>query len=327
MNTFHFITSIGRPLVAIAFLTMSLTDLVAAQSQGSQSTQSMPGMDMPAPKQNGEAKPSEPRSAKPAAKPTSKSARKEPMQTNHGQMKDGASKPRKGGSSGMKTMPEMRDGDSDMKKMPGMQHGASDKTNMPDTKDGSSGMKDMPGMKAGDSTMKDMPGMQHGPSNMTNMPMKEGGSGMKGMSGMPMDSMSGMGPMQGGSPPMDARDPDAYAEGMPKMSMPGMDMADDKNYGQVLVNELEYAKGRDARGQNLNLEAWYGGDYNKLWLKAEGERQGGRLERFRTEALWDHTIATFWSTQIGARQDNGGGPSRTWLALGVQGLALLLARK
>ncbi|WP_296723013.1 copper resistance protein B [Variovorax sp.] len=183
--------------------------------------------------------------------------------------------------------------------------------------------KDMPGMKGGGSAMKDMPGMKGGGSDMKDMPsMKGGGSDMKDMPSMSMSSMPGMGPMQGGSPPPDARDPDAYAEGMPKMAMPGMEMADDERYGQILVNELEYAKGRDARGQNLNLEAWYGGDYNKLWLKAEGERRGGRLDAFRTEALWDHAVATFWSTQLGLRHDNGGGGrSRSWLAFGVQGLA------
>jgi copper resistance protein B len=163
--------------------------------------------------------------------------------------------------------------------------------------------------------------MDHG--QMQGMPgMKGGSSDMKDMPGMDMGSMPGMGPMQGGSPSPDARDPDAHAEGMPKMAMPGMDMADDERYGRILVNELEYAKGRDARGQNLNVEAWYGGDYNKLWIKAEGERRAGRLDAFRTEALWDHAIATFWSTQLGVRHDNGGGGrSRSWLAFGVQGLA------
>ncbi|WP_295176054.1 copper resistance protein B [Variovorax sp. SCN 67-20] len=184
-------------------------------------------------------------------------------------------------------------------------------------------MQGMPGMKGGSSDMKDMPGMKGGSSDMKDMPgMKGGGSDMKDMPGMSMGSMPGMGPMQGGSPPPDARDPDAYANGMPKMPMSGMDMADDERYGRILVNELEYAKARDARGQNLNLEVWYGGDYNKLWIKAEGERRSGRLDAFRTEALWDHAIATFWSTQLGVRHDNGGGGrSRSWLAFGVQGLA------
>ncbi|GER21258.1 copper resistance protein B [Variovorax boronicumulans] len=184
-------------------------------------------------------------------------------------------------------------------------------------------MKGMPGMKGGSSDMKGMPGMKGGSSDMKGMPgMKGGSSDMKGMPDMSMESMPNTGPMQGGSPPPDARDPDAYAEGMPKMAMSGMGMADDERFGRILVNELEYARGRDARGQNLNLEAWYGGDYNKVWIKAEGERRGGRLDAFRTEALWDHAVATFWSTQLGLRHDNGGaGRSRSWLAFGVQGLA------
>lgn len=130
-----------------------------------------------------------------------------------------------------------------------------------------------------------------------------------------------MGPMQGGSPPLDARDPDAYADGAQKNLMPGMDMADNNLYGRVLINELELANGGQDNGQNLDAEAWYGSDYHKLWIKAEGDRRGGKLESLRTEALWDRVFATYWSSQVGLRHDNGGGPSRTWLAFGVQGLA------
>jgi copper resistance protein B len=130
-----------------------------------------------------------------------------------------------------------------------------------------------------------------------------------------------MGPMQGGSPPPDARDPDTYAEGTRKHAMPGMDMADNDLYGRMLINELEFSDGRREHGQSLDAEAWYGGDYHKLWLKAEGERRDGRLESLRTEALWDRVFATFWSTQLGVRHDTGGGASRNWLAFGVQGLA------
>ena len=150
--------------------------------------------------------------------------------------------------------------------------------------------------------------------------------GMAGMDHGAMDhgnmgEMRGMGPMQGGKAPPDARDPDAYADGLPAATMHGMDMADDRHHWRVLLNEFEYAKGGGEEGQNLGMEAWYGGDYDKLWLKAEGERRRGRLEDFRTELLWDHAIATFWSAQLGVRHDNGGGPDRTWLAVGVQGLA------
>lgn len=143
------------------------------------------------------------------------------------------------------------------------------------------------------------------------------------MSGMEMESMPGMdmGSMQGGTAPPDARDPNAYAEGVPMRPMPGMDMADDALYSRVLFNELEYANSDRGNGQNLNLEAWYGGDLDKVWLKMEGERHGGSLENARTEILWNRNVVTYWSTQLGLRHDNGTGRSKNWLAVGVQGLS------
>jgi copper resistance protein B len=150
------------------------------------------------------------------------------------------------------------------------------------------------------------------------------GHGMAGMGhGKQMGSMQDMkmGPMQGGSPPPDARDPDAYAEGTSFANLPGNEMNDGMRFGRVLLNKFEYAKDDGEHGHNVDAEAWYGDDYNKAWFKAESERRGGRLATLRTEALWDRTFATFWSTQLGVRHDTGGGDSRNWLAFGVRGLA------
>ncbi|HWK74365.1 MAG TPA: copper resistance protein B, partial [Povalibacter sp.] len=58
----------------------------------------------------------------------------------------------------------------------------------------------------------------------------------------------------------------------------------------------------------------------KLWLKTEGESVAGDQEG-RVELLWDWTFARWWSLQAGVRHDFGEGPSRTWAAFGVQGLA------
>ncbi len=127
-----------------------------------------------------------------------------------------------------------------------------------------------------------------------------------------------MGPMQGGTPPLDARDPDAYAEGVGRGHMRGMDMADDAAHAYLLLDKLELARERRFR---LDAQAWYGGDRDKLWLEADGERKDGRLGATRAEALWDRTIATYWSSQLGVRHDFGEGPGRNWAALGVQGLA------
>ncbi len=178
-----------------------------------------------------------------------------------------------------------------------------DMADMPDT-------QMAPAQEQGDGH-EGMPGMDHGAK-----PESQGRA--QNHTGMPEMQM---GPMQGGRPGPEARDPDAYAEGTKKKSLGGMEMRDDELFGRVLVNRLEAVDAKREYGQNLEAEAWYGGDYNKIWLKAEGERRSGRLERMRTEALWDRAFAAFWSTQLGIRHDTGQGATSNWLAFGVQGVA------
>ena len=172
--------------------------------------------------------------------------------------------------------------------MPGMPHGDSHPAPAP---------SDMPGM----SDMSAMPGMDHAAK----------GAAMSGMS---------MGAMQGGAAPADARSPD-YSDGYGHSTMPGMDMADSAPLAMLLVDQLEAFHGRDGSGQAWELQGWYGGDADKLWLRSEGERSGGRLEDGDVEALWSHAVAAYWNTMLGVRHDLGGGPSRDWLAAGMQGLA------
>lgn len=143
------------------------------------------------------------------------------------------------------------------------------------------------------------------------------GLGLESMGG---DAMQGMAPMQGGNAPPNARSSD-YSEGVGYGDMTGMDMHDDAAQTMLLIDQLEYSHGRDANGVALDAQAWYGSDLDKLWLKADGEYSGGRLQDLRTEALWDHAIATYWNTQLGVRHDFGVGADRNWAAFGVQGLA------
>jgi copper resistance protein B len=84
--------------------------------------------------------------------------------------------------------------------------------------------------------------------------------------------------------------------------------------------EADYAR-RD--GENVfgwDGDAWIGGDRQKLWLKSEGEFEGGDVHEGRLEALYSRNVATFWDLQFGVRQDFEPG-SATHLAVGVQGLA------
>lgn len=126
--------------------------------------------------------------------------------------------------------------------------------------------------------------------------------------------------MQGGAAPPDARDPD-YSDGLDHVPMRGMDMADDARHLYVLFDNLEYRHGDDGNAQAVDAQAWYGGDRDKLWLKLDGERSGGSLGATRAEAAWNRAISAYWGAQVGLRHDFGDGPTRDWLAVGVQGLA------
>lgn len=91
---------------------------------------------------------------------------------------------------------------------------------------------------------------------------------------------------------------------------------------KLLVDRAE-TRVRDGRdGYLLDMQAWYGGDIDKLWLKSEIEGSWGeKLEHAEVQALWSHAITPWFDLQAGARYDPQPGPNRTYLALGVQGLA------
>ena len=133
-----------------------------------------------------------------------------------------------------------------------------------------------------------------------------------------MSEMS-MGPMQGGSAPANARSPD-YSDGVGYGSMKP-DMGGNHLIGMVLFDQLEAYAGRNGNGVAWDAEGWYGSDENKLWIRTEGEGTSGQIADANVEAFWNHTIGIYWGSQLGVRHDFGAGPSRNWLAFGVQGLS------
>lgn len=138
-----------------------------------------------------------------------------------------------------------------------------------------------------------MPGMSHGPlpEAAAKPPMDMGAV-------QEMDMGAMMKSMQGGPPPADARDPDTYADGLENGHMPGMDMADNATYVHVLLDRVEQFHSSRGNGQAVDAQAWAGGDIDKLWLKVDGERSNGKLGATRTEALWNHAIATYWGRPV-----------------------------
>lgn len=71
-----------------------------------------------------------------------------------------------------------------------------------------------------------------------------------------------------------------------------------------------------------DLQFWYGGDIDKLWIKSEGEGEFGEgIQEGDVQALWSHAIDPWFDLQAGIRMNFGPGPERAHLVLGVQGLA------
>lgn len=104
----------------------------------------------------------------------------------------------------------------------------------------------------------------------------------------------------------------------------GSPIPDDRVYIHGYFDQLE---GRFGSGDYLRWDGqgWIGNDHNKLWLKSEGRfnpNNRGRMEDGDHEALYDRPINTFLDLQAGVRVDLDSNRTRTWAALGVQGLSI-----
>ena len=88
-----------------------------------------------------------------------------------------------------------------------------------------------------------------------------------------------------------------------------------------LLDRLEVTDGDGPRELGWEAQVWIGGDVRKLWLRSEGHADGGRVESGDIEVLYGQGIRAWWDVVAGIRHDIGEGPSRSWAAVGVQGLA------
>jgi copper resistance protein B len=95
-----------------------------------------------------------------------------------------------------------------------------------------------------------------------------------------------------------------------------------QNFYQVMFDLAEYQIRDGDDGFNWDVEAWYGGDIHRLWLRSEGEGDFKRgVERAEIQALYSRAIGPYFNLQGGVRYDFRPNPSRVYAALGVEGLA------
>jgi copper resistance protein B len=221
-----------------------------------------------------------------------------------------------------------------MESMPGMAPSGSpakDSSGAPAKKD-MSGMEGMPGMKADSGPQK---------KEMSGMPGM-GGSEKKGMGAMPGNAsapprMSAPGifvlrpPQKWRPPPGDDRSGELLSREELNQHMEPLPspLGKPKLYSFSLFDLLEYRYNSSGPDQFVwDFVGWYGGDYNRLWVKTAGRQtlsQGFRGDG-DLQLLYGRLIAPFWDFQIGARarQNFGAGfrnNTRTYAVIGFQGIS------
>lgn len=90
----------------------------------------------------------------------------------------------------------------------------------------------------------------------------------------------------------------------------------------VLIDRLETSDANEA-GDPFAWEVlgWVGTDLNRFWFRSEGELFDSNLESGDIELLYGRAVARWWDAVVGIRHDFGEGPSRTFAAFGLMGLA------
>lgn len=106
----------------------------------------------------------------------------------------------------------------------------------------------------------------------------------------------------------------------------GEPIDDTQTFGLFKVDRLEYQVSDGEDIFNWEIQSWVGGDYERFWIKTEGDvgLENGEGEA-ELQLLYSRLIAPFWDLQAGLRYDqlygSDGGNGRAFAVIGVEGLA------
>lgn len=87
----------------------------------------------------------------------------------------------------------------------------------------------------------------------------------------------------------------------------------------LLIERLEYHEHSETT--IWDMQGWSGGDYQKIWWKSEGSRAQGSTGDAELQLLYSRALTPFFDWQAGVRHDFLPDPSRSFLVVGLQGLA------
>ena len=175
-------------------------------------------------------------------------------------------------------------------------------------------------------------GMGHGMPMPQDVPEKDkvDHSGMDMAMPMPGHDMSGMSMDHSAMPgmsiaPNEPREPipvitdaDRAAAQPPPHDHP---VHDNSIQHYTLVDRLETWNSDRGGALEWDIQNWNGTDLNRLWLRSEGTRAGGRTEDADLEVLYGRSVATWWDVVAGIRHDFKPGDSQDFAAIGVMGVA------
>lgn len=107
---------------------------------------------------------------------------------------------------------------------------------------------------------------------------------------------------------------------VPALESPVMD---NRIFAHVLLGQFEGRTNGPDNELRWDGEGWIGTDMNRLWLKSEVFSNNGTVSDGDHEALYDRPIPhmRYFDAQVGVRVDLDSGPTRTWAAVGIEGLA------
>jgi copper resistance protein B len=101
----------------------------------------------------------------------------------------------------------------------------------------------------------------------------------------------------------------------------GHTVHDNSIHSYWLLDRLETWDADQGTAMAWEAISWIGTDLNRVWLRSEGERVDGTTESADIEVLYGRSIARWWDVVAGLRHDFGQGPSQSFAAVGVMGLA------
>lgn len=103
--------------------------------------------------------------------------------------------------------------------------------------------------------------------------------------------------------------------------VPGHSVHDNAVHWFLLFDELEWQNGADEPGLVWDTRGWVGRDIDRFWFRTEGAAAEGAFDHGEVSLLYGRAIGRWWELVGGLRQEVRPGPSRSWAAVGVQGLA------